>query len=70
MRHAIGNVGSVDDIRSSLRLIAPADQSNLDKTLAWLRASVTEERRMKNRATVIKMIKVKIKQLAKYRKEL
>jgi hypothetical protein len=68
MRNAIGNVGSVDDIRSSLALINPTEESDINKTLDWLRKSVIEERRMKNRASVIKMVKAKINVLVKYKK--
>jgi hypothetical protein len=68
MENAIGNVGSVDDIRSSLNLMEPDKQFNIDKTLNWLRKSVIEERRMKGRATVIKMIKSKINQIVKFQK--
>jgi hypothetical protein len=64
------NVGSVDDIRCSLKLISPGNETFRKYDLRYLRKEGRKERKGQNRSTVIKMIRSKINNIEKMKFEL
>jgi hypothetical protein len=67
-RDVIGNT-SVDDIKSSLRLLNPKSSDEIRRYTDYLNRSLDFEVKNYNRATVIKMIRGKINQFKKLKPE-
>ena len=56
---------SVDDLRSSLRLMNPDTNEDRNRYIKWLTEELDDEYRNRFRSTIIKMLDVKIRQLKK-----
>lgn len=56
---------SVDDGRSSLRLLDPKNNEERNRYIKYLKEELDGEYRNRFRSTIIKMLDVKIKQLEK-----
>lgn len=56
---------SVDDLRSSLRLMNPETDEDRNRYIKGLTEELDDEYRNRFRSTIIKMIDVKIRQLKK-----
>lgn len=65
MKYLLNQLGSVDDIRCSLELLNPKNHQDIESVLKYLQSSIDDEKQNKNRATVIRMIKSKIKKINK-----
>ena len=65
MKYLLSNLGSVDDIRSSIRLIDPKEPAFAKKDLHYLEKSLEYEKINKNRSSVIKMIQAKMNAINK-----
>ena len=56
---------SVDDLRSSRALVDPKDDEDRHRYIKYLNDELIEERRVKGRATIIRMLEAKIGKLKK-----
>lgn len=65
MKRFINNFGSVDDIKCSLCFVEPKNPSHAKADLKYLQDSLADEKKNKNRATVLKMIQGKINSIKK-----
>ncbi len=54
---------SVDDLRSSLALVYPKDDYDRHRYIKFLNDELKQEREIKGRATIIKMLEAKIGKL-------
>lgn len=54
---------SVDDLRSSLALMNPTTDAQIESDAQILRENISYESRNKNRSTVIKMLQVKLENI-------
>ena len=61
------NHTSVDDIRSSLRLMNPETTDEMRRYLDYMNRSYDYEVKNSNRASVIKLLRAKINQLKKFK---
>lgn len=56
---------SVDDLRSSLALVNPKDDEDRHRYIKYLNDELKEERQIKGRATIIRMLEANIGKLKK-----
>jgi uncharacterized FlaG/YvyC family protein len=63
--HNVINHTSVDDIRSSLRLMNPETSDEIRKYLDYFNRSLDFEVKNKNRGSVIRMLQAKINKVKK-----
>ena len=64
-RNLVNNAGNTEDIRCSLYHINPKSDADKIDTINWLTICLNDERKNRNRSTVIRMIEVKKKQIVK-----
>jgi hypothetical protein len=65
LSNSLSNLGSVDDIRSSIRFIDPQTPEKAKQDIEYLEFSLGQEKKVRYRTSVVKMIQAKINSINK-----